>query len=99
MTTNTTPTDLKDLPEVHRSGVHEPPLPKPPAEKSKKRGIIWALFLVIIVGVTGYAVWRAGQPQAFTQPNQQGGKGKGKGRNGGGGLGPVPVVTAKVKKA
>jgi multidrug efflux system membrane fusion protein len=98
MTTNTTPTDLKDYPEVHRSVVPEPPLPKPPAEKSKKRGIIWALFLVIIAAVTGYAVWRAGQPQAFTQPNQQG-KGKGKGRNGGGGLGPVPVVTAKVKKA
>jgi len=99
MTTNTTPTDLKDYPEVRHSGIPEPPLPKPPAEKSKKRGIIWALFLVIIAGVTAYAVWRAGQPQAFTQPGQQGqGKGKGKGR-GGNGLGPVPVVTAKVKKA
>ncbi len=100
MTTNTTPTDLKDFPEVRHLGVPEPPPSKPPAEKSKKRGIIWALFLIIIVGVTAYAVWRAGQPQAFTQPGQQGqGKGKGKGRNGGGGLGPVPVVTAKVKKA
>jgi multidrug efflux system membrane fusion protein len=99
MTTNTTPTDLKDFPEVHRIGVPEPPIQKPPAEKSKKRGIIWALFLVIIAAVTGYAVWRAGQPQAFTQPGQQGqGKGKSKGRNGGG-LGPVPVVTAKVKKS
>src|ERR1700733_14689190 len=99
MTTNTTPTDLKDFPEVRRSGLPEPPLPKPPAEKSKKRGIIWAVFLVAIAGVTGYAVWRAGQPQAFTQPNQQG-KGKGRGRGGnGGGLGPVPVVTAKVKRA
>jgi len=100
MTTNTTPTDLKDYPEVHRSGLPEPPLPKPPAEKSKKRGIIWAVFLIAIAGVTTYAVWRAGQPNAFIQPNQQGqGKGKGgKGRNGGG-LGPVPVVTAKVKKA
>src|SRR6204780_4142329 len=101
MTTNTTPTDLKDYPEVRRSGVPEPPSPKPPAEKSKKRGIIWALFLVIVAGVTGYAVWRAGQPQAFTQPGQGQGKGRGKGRGGfnGGGLGPVPVVTAKVKKA
>jgi membrane fusion protein, multidrug efflux system len=98
MTTNTTPTDLKDFPEVRRSGVPEPPLPKPPAEKSKKRGIIWAVFLVAVAGVTGYAVWRAGQPNAFIQPNQQGKGGKGRGR-GGGGLGPVPVVTAKVKKA
>jgi len=72
-------------------------MPRPPAEKSKKRGIIWALFLVIIVGVTGYAVWRAGQPNAFIQPNQQN-KGRGRGR-GGNGLGPVPVVTAKVRKA
>ncbi len=101
MTTNTTPTDLKDFPEVRRSGVPEPPFPKPPAEKSKKRGIIWAVFLLAIAGVTGYAVWRAGQPNAFIQPNQQGrGGGKGRGRGGnGGGLGPVPVVTAKVKKA
>jgi multidrug efflux system membrane fusion protein len=97
MTTKTTPTDLKDFPEVHRSVVPEPPLQKPPAEKSKKRGIIWAVFLVAIAGVTAYAVWRAGQPNAFIQPNQQG-KGKGKGGRGAG-LGPVPVVTAKVKKA
>src|SRR5579862_5801783 len=102
MTTKTTPTDLKDFPEVHHIGIPEPPEPKPPVEKAKKRGIIWALFLVLIVGVTAYAVWRAGQPNAFTQSgqNQGQGKGKGKGRGGfGGGLGPVPVVTAKVKKA
>lgn len=98
MTTNTTPTDLKDFPEVRHGGIHEPPVPKPPAEKPKRRGIIWVLFLLIIVGVTAYAVWRAGQPATFTQSQNKGGRG-GKGRNGGGGLGPVPVVTAKVKKS
>jgi membrane fusion protein, multidrug efflux system len=101
MTTNTTPTDLKDLPEFRHADAPDPMAPKPPAERPKKRGIIWAVFLVLIAGVTAYAVWRAGQPNAFVQQGQQGqGKGKGKGRGGnGGGLGPVPVVTAKVTKA
>lgn len=100
MTTNTTPTDLKEFPEVHHDTGH--PEGKPSPNKPKKRGIIWAVFLVLIAGVTGYAVWRAGQPNAGQQqqnqgfPNQRGGGKKGRG---GGGLGPVPVVTAKVKRA
>lgn len=99
MTTNTTPTDLKDFPEVRHIGMPEHPASKPPSEKPKKRGIIWVLFLLIIAGVTGYAVWRAGQKGTFVQPNQNQGRGRGRGNRGGGaGLGPIPVVTAKVKR-
>ncbi len=108
MTTNTPPpTDLKDLPEIHRIGTPDhPPSPPPhgdnrPHGKPRKRGIIWGLFLVAIAGVAGYAVWRAGQPGVFQQPGQGQGNGRGKkgGRGGGGGLGAVPVVTAKAKRA
>ncbi len=105
MTTNTPPpTDLKDLPEVHRIGTPDHPSTPPPHGdgkphgKPRKRGIIWGLFLLIIAGVAGYAVWRAGQPGVFQQPNQGNGRGRGRGGRGGG-LGPVPVVTAKVKRA
>ncbi len=103
MTTNTTPTDLKDLPEIHRITV--PPGQKPdggkPSGKPKRRGIIWILFFLIIAGVTGYAVWRAGQPGAIPQQQNGGGRNGGgkKGRGGGNNLGPVPVVTAKVARA
>jgi multidrug efflux system membrane fusion protein len=102
MTTKTTPTDLKDFPEVHRIGLPERPghkLPPGPG-KPKKRGLLWILLLLMIAGVAGYAVWKAGQPGAIPQQGQ-GGRGGGKGRGGGrgGGLGPVPVVTAKVTRA
>src|ERR1019366_4410760 len=100
MTTNTPPTDVKHFPEVHHIGVHEPG-PKPPAPaKSKKRGLIWIVFLLMIAGVTGYAVWRIGQPGAIVQQGQgnKGGK-KGSRGGGGGGLGPIPVVTAKASRA
>lgn len=102
MTTNTTPTDLKDFPEVHHIGSPERPSgQKPPgAGKPKKRGIVWVLILAIIAGVAGYAVWQAGQKGTFQQPNQGGGgRGRGRGGRGGGGIGPVPVVTANVKRA
>jgi multidrug efflux system membrane fusion protein len=99
MTTNTPPTDLKHFPEVHHIGVHEPG-PKPPAPgKPKKRGLIWIVFLLIIAGVTGYAVWRIGQPGAIVQQGQGNKNGKGKGGRGGGGLGPIPVVTANATRA
>src|SRR5580698_6262131 len=101
MTTNTTPTDLKEFPEVRHidvPGSHGHP-PQGPG-KPKKRGIIWILLLAIIAGVAGYAVWRAGQPGAIPQQGQGfGGGGRGKKGGRGGGLGPVPVVTAKVKHA
>jgi membrane fusion protein, multidrug efflux system len=101
MTTNTTPTDLKEFPEVHRIGPpeHHGPPPMGPG-KPKKRGIIWVVLLLAIAAVTGYAVWQAGKKGTFAQPNQGfGGRGRGRGGRGGGGLGPVPVVTAKVKRA
>ncbi|HTA71966.1 MAG TPA: MdtA/MuxA family multidrug efflux RND transporter periplasmic adaptor subunit [Bryobacteraceae bacterium] len=74
------------------------PLPpgKPPG-KPRKRGFIWFFFLVIVVGVTAYAVWRASQPGLIPQNNQgKGGFGKGGGRGGFGG-GPLPVVVAKAR--
>ncbi|HEY3824695.1 MAG TPA: MdtA/MuxA family multidrug efflux RND transporter periplasmic adaptor subunit [Bryobacteraceae bacterium] len=101
MTTNTPPTDLKDYPEVHHIGLPEHGHLPPGSGKPKRRGIIWVVFLLLIAGVTGYAVWKAGQKGTFVQPNQNNFKGRGKGGRGGGGggLGPVPVVTAKVKPA
>jgi membrane fusion protein, multidrug efflux system len=103
MTTNTTPTDLKEFPEVHRIGPPEHHGPPPGGSgKPKKRGIIWVVLLLVIAGVTGYAVWQAGKKGTFAQPNQGfGGRGRGRGGRGGGGagLGPVPVVTARVTRA
>jgi multidrug efflux system membrane fusion protein len=85
-------------PEVHQPGQHEPAAPKP--GKSKIRGLIWLFFLLIIAGMAGYAVWRAGQPGAIPQKGQGGGGG---GFGGGGGrgapLGPVPVVVTKVTRS
>lgn len=87
MTTNTTPTEYQH-PAEH--GAHTPP---PPAHKPKKRGLIWVIFLVVIVAVGGYAVWRASQPNLVVQPQQ--GRGGPGGRGGRGGGGPLPVVVAK----
>src|SRR5580658_5372267 len=97
MTTNTTPTDLKDFPEVHRGVAPPHPAPRPPAGKPKKRGLIWIVLFLAVAGVAGYTVWRAGK----TTAPQAGNKGKGGGRRngGGGGLGPVPVVVAKAARA
>ena len=82
-------------PGVHLPGQHGPTPPSP--SKSKKRGLIWGVFLLIVAGIAGYAVWRAGQPS--TAPRGQGGGG---GFGGGGGrgaaLGPVPVVVTKVAR-
>jgi multidrug efflux system membrane fusion protein len=96
MTTNTkipeSPPDM-DLP-----GQHEP-VPSSPG-KRKKRGLIWVVFLLIIAGVAGYAVWLAGQPSAA--PKGQGGGGGGFGGGGGGRgapLGPVPVVVTTVARS
>src|SRR5438309_6195648 len=97
-----TPTDLKDFPEVHpRHGVPEPPSQKfVPSGKPKKRGFIWVLLLLLIAGVAGYAVWKAGQPGAIsTAQNKGGGRGRGGGGRNGAGNGPIPVVTTPVKLA
>jgi multidrug efflux system membrane fusion protein len=89
MTTTTTP---QSKPEVKLPGQPEP---SPRFGKPKKRGLIWVVFLLIIAGVAGYAVWRAGQPAP--RKNQGGGGGFGGRRNAG--LGPVPVVVSKVSRS
>ena len=71
-------------------------LPALPPGKPKKRGFIWFFFLVIVVGVTGYAVWRASKP-GLIAPTNQGGFGKGGFGRGGRGAGPLPVVVAKAR--
>jgi multidrug efflux system membrane fusion protein len=84
---------------VDPHGAHEPrpAEPRPP----RKRGLIWLVLLLIIVGVAGYAVWRAGQPIA-SQAAQDAGRGGGGGRGGGrgaAGAGPIPVVVADVARS
>jgi len=96
MTTNTTTTDLKTAPGKH---LPEPGAPlhhaaPPPDHKPKKRGFIWMLLLLIVIGVAGYAVWRAGQPNLVPVSPNQGRRGAGRGA----GLGPTPVVVAKAKR-
>jgi multidrug efflux system membrane fusion protein len=97
MRTNTgTP---ESLPEVHPPSQQE--APPPGSGKSKKRGLIWVVFLVIIAGVAGYAVWSAGHPTAAGKGGKGGGGGGGFGGGGGGAaaLGPVPVVVTKVTRS
>jgi membrane fusion protein, multidrug efflux system len=91
-TTTTTPT-TPELPELP-GPQHEHELP-PRRGKPKKRGLVWVLFLLVIVGIAGYAVWRAGHPVP-QQRNQGGGGGFGGGKRGG--VGPVPVVVQKAAR-
>ena len=43
--------------------IHETP---PALEgKPKKRGLIWLIAFVVVAGVAGYAVYKAGQPNQF----------------------------------
>ncbi len=65
----------------------------PSSGKPKKRGLIWLVFLVIVAGVVGYAVWRASHPAApvTTQGGGRGGRGAQ--------LGPVPVVVTNVTRS
>jgi multidrug efflux system membrane fusion protein len=88
-TTTKTPESLPDVDLPPKSGIGLRPA------KSKKRGLIWVLFLFIIAGIAGYAVWRAGQPAP--QRKQGGGGGFGGRRNAG--IGPVPVVVSKVSRS
>jgi len=87
-TTTKTP---ESLPEVLLPGGQGP---SPLSGKPKKRGLIWVVFFLLIAGVAGYAVWRAGQPGL--QKTQGGG--------GGGGrraapVGPVPVVVSRITRS
>jgi membrane fusion protein, multidrug efflux system len=98
MTTHTkTPGSAPEaFPEAPLPGEHGPTPPS--SGKPKKRGLIWVVFLLIIGGIAGYAVWSAGQPS--TTPKGQGGGGGGGGAGGRGApLGPVPVVVTKVTRS
>src|ERR1700761_8857697 len=97
MITNTSTTDLKTAPHEHVVRHHAPDVPTAPptGNKPRKRGIIWILLLLVVVGVTGYAVWRAGQPGLVAQPPTGGRNGRGRGP---GAFGPQPVVVSKAKK-
>jgi membrane fusion protein, multidrug efflux system len=92
MTVSTVPSESKTVPAADR------PDATPRPRTSKRRGLLWLVFLLMIAGVAGYAVWRAGQPIA-PQRAQGGGGGRGGGGRGGGGLGPVPVVVAEVTRS
>jgi len=95
VTTNPPTTDLRPAGEQ----VHLPPPSHKPPAKPKARGIVWVLLFLIVIGVTGYAVWRASQPGFIPPANQGPGGGGGRGGRGRGGFGgdALPVVTAKAK--
>ena len=70
----------------------------PPARRA--RGLIWFVLLLVIGGVAGYAVWRAGRPASAQRVQGPGGGGGGRGGGGRGGAnGPVPVVVATVGRS
>lgn len=92
---DTTATDLRPVGEEEFQ-IASPPA-KPP-HKPKKRGVIWVLFFVIIIGITAYAVWMVRQPGLIPQNNQGGRGGGGRGRGGFGGDA-LPVVVAKARSA
>lgn len=82
MTTNTLTTESNPTPEG----------------KPKKRGLVWLLAFLIVAGVAGYAVYKAGQPGQIIVTSGGGGRGGSGGRGGrGAGLGPVPVVVTKTR--
>jgi multidrug efflux system membrane fusion protein len=102
MTTSTSSTEPKARPEEQGLGLSGPygPQHPHPRESSKRRGFIWLLALLIIAGVAGYAVWRAGHPAPAPQNAVNGprrGPGGGPGRVGA--IGPVPVVVALASRA
>jgi multidrug efflux system membrane fusion protein len=83
------------MPELERQDPPGHHLAAPPSpQKPKKRGLIWVVFLLMVAGVAGYAVWRASHPTAVVR-----GAGGGGGGRGGASLGPVPVVVTKVSRS
>jgi multidrug efflux system membrane fusion protein len=67
--------------------------------KPKRRGFVWLIAFLVVAGVAGYAVYKAGQPGQIIVTSG-GGRGGSGGRGGrGAGLGPVPVVVSKVKRS
>src|SRR5271168_460509 len=99
MPTNTNQPEYKTMPEMDHQDVSAQHLAAPPSSrKPKKRGLIWVVFLLMVAGVAGYAVWRASHPAAVVRGAGGGGGGGGGGR-GGAPAGPVPVVVAKVSRS
>src|SRR6185312_10595116 len=97
MPTNTNQPEYKTMQERESQGLPGQPVPAPPgSRKPKKRGLIWVVFLLIVAGVAGYAVWRASNPPPVARGAGGGGRG---GFRGGGQLGPVPVVVSKVGRS
>jgi multidrug efflux system membrane fusion protein len=93
----TTPTEVPS--QTGSPNRHESDLPTGPRKKG--RGFIWIVLFLIVAGVAGYAVWRAGQPVAVANGGRGGGPGGGGGRGAGGrggNLGPVPVVVTTVSR-
>jgi multidrug efflux system membrane fusion protein len=98
MTTNTSTTEIRNVPVSHGSTTEKPGAPPATGpQKPGKRGFIWVLLLLLVAGVAAYAVWRASQPGLIPANPNAGGRGGGGGR-GRGGLGPTPVVVAKAKR-
>ncbi|HLJ48543.1 MAG TPA: MdtA/MuxA family multidrug efflux RND transporter periplasmic adaptor subunit [Bryobacteraceae bacterium] len=94
--TNLTTTGPEPTTERHGPHAPSPQPPVKPSGKPKKRGIIWFFFLLIVAGVTGYAVWRASKPGLIpANPNQFKGGGPGGGRGRGAAAGVLPVVVAQ----
>jgi multidrug efflux system membrane fusion protein len=95
MATDYTTSELRTVSDHHTETL-PPPGQKEGMKpgKPKKRGFIWVIFFLIVVGVTGFAVWRAGQPNFIPVTNQGGGgRGRGRGAANGDAL-PVVVATA-----
>jgi multidrug efflux system membrane fusion protein len=78
--------------------------PMPAAARPRRRGVIWLVLFVVIIGVAGYAVWRVSRPaSAATRTGAEGGGGRGGGFRGGGrggGAGDlVPVVVTNASRS
>jgi multidrug efflux system membrane fusion protein len=78
--------------------------PMPAAPRSRRRGAIWLVLFVVIIGVAGYAVWRASRSaSAATRTGAENGGGRGGGGGGrGGGRGGndlVPVVVTNASRS
>ena len=90
-------TTAEELRPVGEEGVRVSPPGRP--NKPRKRGVIWVLFFIIIIGITAYAVWLVRQPGLIPQVNQGGRGGPGGRGRGGFGGDALPVVVAPARSA
>jgi multidrug efflux system membrane fusion protein len=99
MTASTLPHESKTLAEADRMDLPGQPGPAPQKSRiPRKRGLVWFVFLLIIAGVAGYAVRRAGQPTSAQAGQGGGGGGRGGGGRGGA-VGALPVVVANATRS